>query len=87
MIARSYSETSRKWLARAGALLDLIPWSIIVLATSWHIILNSTRLLERFPDTFNPGYFIIKIALWLLALLMLIEGVIELSRPRMANRS
>ena len=85
-IARSYSETSRKWLARAGALLGLIPWSILVIATGWNIALNSARGLERFPDTFDPGYFMIKIALMLLALLMLIEGVIELSRPRMAKQ-
>jgi TRAP-type mannitol/chloroaromatic compound transport system permease small subunit len=85
-IARRYSETSRKWLARAGALLGLIPWSILVIVTSWQTVLNATRGLERFPDTFNPGYFMIKIALLLLALLMLIEGVIELSRPRMAQR-
>jgi len=83
-IARRYSPAWRERLARAGALLGLIPWSIIVLATSWNIVLNSTLGLERFPDSFNPGYFIIKIALWLLALLMLIEGIIGLFRPSSA---
>ncbi len=76
-ISRNYSDTARQWLARAGALCGLIPWSIIVLVTGWAIVRNSTLLVERFPDTGNPGYFIIKLALLLMALLVLIEGVIE----------
>jgi TRAP-type mannitol/chloroaromatic compound transport system permease small subunit len=85
-IARRYSDATRQWLARAGALCGLIPWSIIVLVTGWGLVRDSTLLLERFPDTYNPGYFIIKIALLLLALLILIEGVIELARPARAAR-
>ena len=65
----------------AGALLGLIPWSIIVLVTSWPIVRDSMLLFERFPDTGNPGYFIVKIALLLLASLILIEGVIGLFQP------
>jgi TRAP-type mannitol/chloroaromatic compound transport system permease small subunit len=80
-ISRNYSDATRRRLARVGALFGLIPWSIIVLATSWNIARDSTLLLERFPDTGNPGYFIIKLALLALALLVLIEGVIELFRP------
>jgi multisubunit Na+/H+ antiporter MnhG subunit len=53
----------------------------MVLVTSRAIVWNSVIGLERFPDTFNPGYFIVKLALWLLALLMLIEGMIGLFRP------
>ena len=80
-ISRNYSDAMRQWLARAGALFGLIPWSIIVLVTSWSIVRDSTLLLERFPDTGNPGYFIIKLALLILALLILIEGAIGLFRP------
>jgi TRAP-type mannitol/chloroaromatic compound transport system permease small subunit len=80
-VSRNYSDATRQWLARAGALFGLIPWSIIILVTSWNIVRDSTLLLERFPDTGNPGYFIIKLALLLLALLILIEGVIGLFRP------
>ena len=80
-VSRHYSDATRQYLARAGALFGLIPWSIAVLVTSFDIVVNSTLLLERFPDTFDPFYFVIKMALWLLAILMLIEGVIELFRP------
>ena len=80
-IARNYSDATRQWLARAGALLGLMPWSIIVLVTGWPIVRDSIVLFERFPDTGNPGYFVVKIALLLLASLILIEGAIELFRP------
>jgi len=85
-IARNYSDATRQWLARAGALLGLIPWSIIVLMTGWPIVRDSTVLLEHFPDTGNAGYFIVKIALLVLASLILIEGVVELFRPHRAAR-
>ena len=61
-------------------------WSVIVLVTGWDVVANSTRLLERFSDTSNPGYFIVKLALLILALLVLAEGVIELFRPAHARR-
>jgi TRAP-type mannitol/chloroaromatic compound transport system permease small subunit len=80
-ISRNYSQATRDWLERAGALLGLIPWSVIVLVTSWSLVRQSTLLLERFPDTGNPGYFIIKLALLLLALLLLIQGLLEVSSP------
>jgi TRAP-type mannitol/chloroaromatic compound transport system permease small subunit len=84
-ISRNYSDATRLWLGRAGALFGLIPWSIIVLVTGWNIVRNSILLLEHFPDTGNPGYFIIKAALLVLALLILIEGVIGLFRPARAS--
>lgn len=80
-VARNYSAARRDWLARAGALCGLIPWSIIVLVTSWSLVRDSTLRLEHFPDTGNAGYFIIKLALLLLAVLLLIEGLVEAFRP------
>jgi TRAP-type mannitol/chloroaromatic compound transport system permease small subunit len=81
IVARNYSTATREWLARAGVFFGLIPWSVIVLVTSWSLVWNSTLLLERFPDTGNFGYFIIKLALLLMALLVLIEGLLELIPP------
>jgi len=80
-IARNYSRATRGRLARAGAVFGLIPWSVIVLVTSWSLVRDSTLLLERFPDTGNPGYFIIKLALLLMALLVLVQGLLDLMPP------
>ena len=84
IISRYYSDAWRVRLARAGVLFGLIPWSLIVLVTSRQLVASSVLGLERFPDTYNAGYFIIKLALWLLALLMLIESMIALAGPHEA---
>jgi TRAP-type mannitol/chloroaromatic compound transport system permease small subunit len=86
-IARHYSPRCRGWLARAGILLGLIPWAVFVLITSRNIVLSSVRALEQFPDTYNPGYYLIKVALWLLAVLVLLEGVVELFPHPAVKRS
>jgi len=80
-LARRYPPQWRDRLARLGILFGLLPWAIFVLVTSRNIVLSSVLQLERFPDTYHPGYYLIKIALWLLALLVLIQGLIDLVRP------
>jgi TRAP-type mannitol/chloroaromatic compound transport system permease small subunit len=81
VIAHRYSERTRDLLSRFGALLGMVPWALFVLLTSKTMVWSSLVTLEQFPDTYNPGYFIIKLALWLLAILMLIEGIAEILRP------
>src|SRR5712692_3019321 len=45
---------------RAGAALCLLPWSLFVLVAGAPTLWRSVRGLEQFPETYNPGYFIIK---------------------------
>jgi hypothetical protein len=35
---------------------------------------RSLRILESFPESLIPGYFLIKVALWLLACLVLLDA-------------
>ena len=84
-LSRYYPPQWRERLSRLAIVLGLLPWAVFVLFTSRYIVLSSVLELEQFPDTYNPGYYIIKIALWLLALLVLIEGVIDLARPGAAK--
>ena len=44
-------------------------------------MLQSVFGLEAFADTDNPGYFIIKAALWLMAALMIAQALIDIFRP------
>jgi TRAP-type mannitol/chloroaromatic compound transport system permease small subunit len=81
-LARHYPEKARAWIARLGALLGLLPWALFVILGGANLVVSSLRALEAFPDTFNPGYFIIKLAIWLLAGLILAQIVIDLMRPR-----
>ena len=80
-LAQRYSPRLRRRIRQAGALLGLTPWALFILWSSRPAVLSSLSLLERFPDTANPGYFLIKLALWLMAGLILIEAAVEIARP------
>jgi TRAP-type mannitol/chloroaromatic compound transport system permease small subunit len=81
-LARHYSERTRLLLARLGALLGLLPWSLYVIVGGANLVMSSVRSLEAFADTYNPGYFIIKLALWVLAGLVVLQAIIDIARPR-----
>jgi TRAP-type mannitol/chloroaromatic compound transport system permease small subunit len=82
MVARRYRARVRAALVRCGAAVGLLPWALLVLIASKKLVLSSLVELERFPDTYNPGYFIIKVALWVLAGLALAQAVLDMARPR-----
>jgi TRAP-type mannitol/chloroaromatic compound transport system permease small subunit len=78
--AQRYTGVTRRRIARAGALLCLVPWSLFILVTSWPSLVQSVAQLERFPETYSPGYFIIRASAWLLALLVLLQALVETAR-------
>jgi TRAP-type C4-dicarboxylate transport system permease small subunit len=80
VFAQRYSSRMRLRLGRAASLCILIPWSAFLLYAGWPIVKQSVGQLEAFPDTSNPGYFIIKLAAWLLALLVLLQAVLDVFR-------
>jgi len=65
---------ARTWRA-ALILLCVGPWSTFMLWAAAAPIARSVAGLERFSETFVPGYFVIKLALALLLLLVLLEAV------------
>ena len=81
-IAQRYSPAWRERLNRGAALVVLIPWSLFLLfagsGTTWFSVMQ----LERFQDTLNPGYFLVRLAAMLLAALVLAQAVIDLFAPR-----
>jgi len=81
--ARRYSPETRSRIARFGGLLCVAPWALFILVVSWPSVWQSVRGLEEFPETYDPGYFIIKIATWLLALLALAQAVLGIRRGDM----
>lgn len=81
MVAQRYSARTRHRLKRIGAAFGLLPWALFIIYAGRSTILSSVRLLESFPDTFNPGYFIIKMALWLMALMVLAQSLVDIFRP------
>jgi len=76
-LARRYSPATQMRLQRLAALFVLLPWSAFVLWTVAPMVWQSVAQLERFPETFNPGYFIVKTAVGLLALLVLAQALLS----------
>jgi TRAP-type mannitol/chloroaromatic compound transport system permease small subunit len=86
MLARRYRPALRALLVRCGAALGLVPWALLVLIAGKNLVWSSFVSLEGFPDTYNPGYFVIKLALWVLAGLVLAQAVLDIARPRAEPR-
>ena len=74
-VARRYAPAVRILLARIGAACALVPWSAYLLYAAAPIVAQSVSALEGFPETFNPGYWLIKLSLGLLALLVLLQAL------------
>jgi TRAP-type mannitol/chloroaromatic compound transport system permease small subunit len=79
-IAHDYPAAVRSVISRWGALLCVAPWSIFMLWTTWPTAQRSALMLEKFPETLNFGYFLIKVAAVLLALLALVQALLDLRR-------
>ncbi len=77
-LSHRYPERVRTALHGAIRVLALLPWTGFILWSGTDIAARSLVALERFPDTFNPGYFVIKLAMLLLALLLFAQTVLEL---------
>ena len=80
-IAHGYSARLRDLIARWGGFLCVAPWAVFMIWTIWPTELRSVLALEKFPETFNPGYFLIKAAAVLLAVLALAQAILDLVRP------
>jgi TRAP-type mannitol/chloroaromatic compound transport system permease small subunit len=74
-IAHRYSPALRARLGRLVSLAILVPASMFVLWSAWPIVWRSVAELEAFPETFNPGYFVVKAAVVLLATLVLVQAL------------
>jgi len=85
-LAKGYSARVRRRLRLVCDLVALAPWAILVIATSLAPISASIGHLERFPDTGNPGYFIVKASLWLMAALVLTSIALDFIAPDREGR-
>src|SRR5437016_4462075 len=46
VLARSYSERTRLWLARIGILASLVPWALFLVVASSGIVVASVKVFE-----------------------------------------
>ncbi|MGE5504779.1 MAG: TRAP transporter small permease subunit [Actinomycetota bacterium] len=66
---------ARRRLARLGAAVMVAPWAAFVVVSGWPSTWQSVRGLEAFPDTYDPGYFIVRLSAMVLAALALVQAV------------
>ncbi|MCX7164909.1 MAG: TRAP transporter small permease subunit [Rhodocyclales bacterium] len=79
-LARRFRAVTRHRLKRLAAMVILLPWSGFVLWVAWPTVWQSLRGLEAFPDTYNPGFFVVRTAVALLAVAVLVQGLIDVCR-------
>jgi TRAP-type mannitol/chloroaromatic compound transport system permease small subunit len=85
LLARQYSARTRRRLGQLGAAIALLPWAVFILIAGNGIVTSSLRHLESFQDSGNPGYFLIKLALWVMAAAILGQALVDIFRPRKAE--
>jgi TRAP-type C4-dicarboxylate transport system permease small subunit len=78
-LARRFGARTRRWLWRIACIAVLVPASLLILYAGSDVW-RSIAVLERFPDTLNPGYFLIRFAAVLLAALVLVQALVDLAR-------
>jgi hypothetical protein len=71
--------TAPRWRAWATAVC-VLPWAAFMLWVSAPVILQSMRMAERFPETDNPGFFIIKASLGLMLALVIAHALTSIKR-------
>src|SRR5450631_2317223 len=85
LLARRYSAATRRRLHRVGAAVGLLPWALFVLIAGRSAVVTSVQQLESFQDSGNPGYFLVKLALWVMAAAVLGQSVVDIFRSRAAD--
>ena len=80
-LAQYYQPRTRAWIKRLGGGFALLPWACFVFVSGKAFVLPSLAELEAFPETNNPGYFLIKCALWVMALTIIAQAIVDIARP------
>jgi TRAP-type mannitol/chloroaromatic compound transport system permease small subunit len=80
-LAQRYTARTRQRLRQFGANLAVLPWALFIVYAGKTSVMSSVLGLEAFPDTNNFGYFIIKAALWIMAIAIAAQALVDLFRP------
>jgi TRAP-type mannitol/chloroaromatic compound transport system permease small subunit len=89
LVADVYAERlPARWrahLERIAAGSVLVPWSLYVIWTGVPVAWRSVVALESFGETYTPGYFLVKIAVVLMAALVLLQALAAAILPATAG--
>ena len=84
-LAQHYTARTRGWLKRLGAGLGLLPWALFIAIAGKIFVVPSVLEMESFAETDNPGYFLIKATLWIMAFTIIAQAVVDILRPLPAD--
>ena len=79
-IAHDYPPAVRGAIGRWGGFACVAPWAAFMIWTVAPTAWRSALMLEKFSETLNPGYFLIKVAALLLAVLALAQALIDVMK-------
>ncbi len=74
------SQRTRTLVDLAGTLLFVLPWTLIILWFSGATTLRSIMVLEKFPETWSPGYWLFKVLLIVFSVLLLLQAIGHVAR-------
>ena len=77
-LARHYRPEVRRRHHQCCSGLILLPWAAFIAWSARPMVIASLGQLERFQDTLNPGYYVIKIAVWILASTVVMAAVVDI---------
>ena len=80
--SQRYRPATRRRLLRIATAFVLVPLALVIIAAGAPAAWMSLLQLERFPETLNAGYFLVRLAALLLALLVLAQALVDLVTPR-----
>ena len=87
LLAQRYSPRTRRRLKQAGAAFGLLPWALFILIAGRTTVVTSLQQLESFQDSGNPGYFLVKLALWVMAIAVIGQALLDIIRPLTADEA
>jgi TRAP-type mannitol/chloroaromatic compound transport system permease small subunit len=74
----------RAGIELAGTMLFTLPWLALIGWYALPIVLNSLHQAEKFAETYTPGYFILKLAVLYLVVLVGLQAIAGIIRAGLA---
>ena len=74
------SRRARVLVDLGGTIFFIVPWIGIVLLYSWATTVRSVAVLEKFPDTWSPGYWLFKVLLIVFGVLVSLQALGHIAR-------
>jgi TRAP-type mannitol/chloroaromatic compound transport system permease small subunit len=75
----------QKFISRLLGFFIVFPWALFLTYSSWPLLINSWHEREKFPDSFSPGFYFIKLALFLFPVAWLIASSYSLRKTKHAQ--